>query len=583
MRFPMKRVVGFLVPGIAAALIASGSVSAADGAAYTVTDLGTLGGVGSVATGLNNRGEVVGFATRSDGLVGFLYSGGSLHELPLVPYAINDRGDIVGESYRFGGVSSHAALFTAGTLVDLGTLPFGNHSVAYAINNNQQIVGNSLRAGLGTGSDHAFLWEMGSMRDLGVLAPDYSIAQRINGRGDVVGSSTNPVSNSLHGFLYSNGLMRDLGTLGGRASQALGINDDGVIVGVASTPSDDTHPFVYHDGSMTDLGLSDGFLQGVAWSINAGGDIVGTEDKMVFLSSHAFIHTHGTTTDLNDLISADSGWVLQEANTINDIGQIVGYGRFEGQQRAFLLTPVVPAQPPSVTPSISGTLGNNGWYISNVDVSWTVSGGDLPITATTGCDPVSITADTIGVTLTCTATSAGGSTTASVDVKRDATAPVVTYAGNHGSYTIDQAVNITCAASDPVPGSGLESTTCADADGPAYSFGVGDHTLSATAHDRAGNTGGNATTFTVVATPASLCALTVQFVQATGKKRGAGAVPTGACHGLDELAARPSPQARSALINAYQHSIGGLAQAGWFTTDQATTLVQLSNALSTPA
>jgi hypothetical protein len=43
--------------------------------------------------------------------------------------------------------------------------------------------------------------------------------------------------------------------------------------------------------------------------------------------------------DLNALISANSGWVLQIARAINVAGEIVGTGAVEGTQHAFLLTP----------------------------------------------------------------------------------------------------------------------------------------------------------------------------------------------------------------------------------------------------
>lgn len=44
--------------------------------------------------------------------------------------------------------------------------------------------------------------------------------------------------------------------------------------------------------------------------------------------------------DLNNLIPASSGWVLVEANAINNTGQITGYGLKGGHNHAFLLTPV---------------------------------------------------------------------------------------------------------------------------------------------------------------------------------------------------------------------------------------------------
>jgi len=78
---------------------------------------------------------------------------------------------------------------------------------------------------------------------------------------------------------------------------------------------------------------------------------------------------------------------------------------------------------PVVTPNMSGTLGNNGWYTSDVQIAWATTDTGAPISATEGCDANSVVTDTSGVTFTCTATSAGGSTTQSVTVKRDATAP----------------------------------------------------------------------------------------------------------------------------------------------------------------
>jgi hypothetical protein len=48
-----------------------------------------------------------------------------------------------------------------------------------------------------------------------------------------------------------------------------------------------------------------------------------------------------TPTDLNSLIPLDSGWILEQALSINDAGQIIGYGNYQGQPaKTFLLTPV---------------------------------------------------------------------------------------------------------------------------------------------------------------------------------------------------------------------------------------------------
>jgi len=49
--------------------------------------------------------------------------------------------------------------------------------------------------------------------------------------------------------------------------------------------------------------------------------------------------SHGMR-DLNSLIPANSGWTLINANSINNVGQITGYGSRNGHNHAFVLTPV---------------------------------------------------------------------------------------------------------------------------------------------------------------------------------------------------------------------------------------------------
>jgi hypothetical protein len=43
--------------------------------------------------------------------------------------------------------------------------------------------------------------------------------------------------------------------------------------------------------------------------------------------------------DLNDFIPAGSPWYLQNASSINDAGEIVGWGTINGEVHAFLATP----------------------------------------------------------------------------------------------------------------------------------------------------------------------------------------------------------------------------------------------------
>jgi len=86
------------------------------------------------------------------------------------------------------------------------------------------------------------------------------------------------------------------------------------------------------------------------------------------------------------------------------------------------VTLVTDTTPPVITPVVTGTLGNNGWYKSNVTVAWTVTDNESTVTSP-ACTSSTVTTDTAGQTFSCSATSAGGTASNSVTIKRDASAP----------------------------------------------------------------------------------------------------------------------------------------------------------------
>jgi hypothetical protein len=87
---------------------------------------------------------------------------------------------------------------------------------------------------------------------------------------------------------------------------------------------------------------------------------------------------------------------------------------------------IADVTPPVITPHITGTLGSNGWYRSAVAVNWSVSDPESGVASSTGCAPTNLTADTAGITLTCSATNGVGlSSSVPINIKIDQTPPVI--------------------------------------------------------------------------------------------------------------------------------------------------------------
>ena len=150
---------------------------------------------------------------------------------------------------------------------------------------------------------------------------------------------------------------------------------------------------------------------------------------------------------------------------------------------------VTDSTAPVITPNINGTLGLDGWYVSNVGVTWTVADNGSPITSQVGCGPVSLTIDTAGQTLTCTAISAGGTSSQSLTLKRDATIPLVSLLTPANGATYDQhtTVNANYSCSDSLAGLTSCAGTVANAT-PIDTATTGSKTFTVTATDAAGNT-----------------------------------------------------------------------------------------------
>ena len=291
---------------------------------YSVTEIGTLGGFTS-GRGVNASGMVVGESDITSGAYqyhAFLWNGAAISDLGTFggpqsdALGINNRGQVTGWAST-SPTEADAFLYANGQMIDLGP-GFGA-----AINDRGQITGGGL---------HAFLYSDGQRIDLGTLGGSTSDGRAINDFGDVVGESQTANPFFLHAFLYTSGRMLDLGTLGGH-SEAWGINNHGQVTGQSVTTSGLWHAFLYSNGQMIDL--TPGDLEGAGFAINDDGWVTG------YIGGSAFLYANGHLMYLDSLVDPGLGIRLLTGTAFNSNGQILVNGLDgSGQGRAFLLTPV---------------------------------------------------------------------------------------------------------------------------------------------------------------------------------------------------------------------------------------------------
>lgn len=334
-------------------IAASAVVAPFASAAWSITDLGTFGGSYSVATGINNLGQVVGTAQTTPtiiwtgDLVGFSHAfisapnGGALTDLGQlgetgsIALGVNDAGRVVGSSALFGDTPAGFVTGAGGA----GLMPLGGSEASAGfkypvdINNLGQVVGSDGASSypfmtgpnatgfVAIGADQSvplpwgepvgindrgqvamsagYLWtQAGGAQALGA---DVFEATAINEAGQIVGRSL-----VGGGFISAadGGALQFLGTLGGAFSVPAGLNNLGQVVGLSETADGQRHAFV----------------------TGAQGDAL---------------------TDLELLAEiAAAGWSGLVAAAINDLGQIAGSGLIGGDRHAFLLSPTAPIPEP---------------------------------------------------------------------------------------------------------------------------------------------------------------------------------------------------------------------------------------------
>ena len=149
---------------------------------------------------------------------------------------------------------------------------------------------------------------------------------------------------------------------------------------------------------------------------------------------------------------------------------------------------------PEITGTVAGAQGANGWYVSDVAVTWTVSDPETGIDSSSGCGPVTLTEDTLGETLTCTATNGVGvSSSESATIKIDQTNPEINIT-SPAEFAVDPVdVDVNFSVSDGLSGVQSLVATLEDGTDPiTISSGhtitqAGIYTLTVEATDNAGN------------------------------------------------------------------------------------------------
>lgn len=239
------------------------------------------------AVAINDKGHVLGHWTTVAGQRrGFIYHGGSAHDIGVIPGQITTYTDINYGGYitAYGQIldsmnGPHSYLRAPdGTFTDIGSLPFDNPMTnAYAINNHKQIVGSSGPLVFPDQPLRAFIWNKGIMSDLGDFGFDPNVSLAINDCGQVTGYASLPEGfRNEVAFLYSKGRM---------------VNIDG------RPPTTDR----YSGGT----------------GINCHGHVVGYSNHL-----SGFIYRGRKMESLNALIDPKAGWDVYYPRAINNAGQI---------------------------------------------------------------------------------------------------------------------------------------------------------------------------------------------------------------------------------------------------------------------
>lgn len=324
---------------------------ASDAPLYRVRDLGVLpGGSDSIAYAINNRNEVVGLSTITNGAFApysaFLFKAGNLvdigaqfdvggFEVSSAAVDINDSGLIAGYTYSdVTRIQTPFLLKKKNVFFNGGALDGHQINSIVAINDNGDFTGES--------ESGAYLFDDRGFHALPLLGTNLELdVFGLNNSGEVAGWATDADFRAWAVVATAENIINLGAAPGASFSLASAINDSGHVVGNNSflaTEPNMTLGFLYKDGFMTNIGTLAGWQVCQPKAINEHDQIVGecfAEPSEVT----GFVYLNGSMHDLNQsLVNAD-GFVIQRVSDINDRGVIVGTAARNGALRAVMLTP----------------------------------------------------------------------------------------------------------------------------------------------------------------------------------------------------------------------------------------------------
>jgi probable HAF family extracellular repeat protein len=228
----------------------------------------------------------------------------------------------------------HAFLWNAGTMTDLGTLG-GTTSSATAINERGQVIGTSTTPG---GATHGFIWQNGRMIDLGSFFGADSTPAAINDQGEIVGAITTPLGNPIVAFKWENGHLTNLGRFGAPAAQAQDVNNNGVIlVEATNAAGNPKYALIVDHGKTINLG-SLGGAPTMARQLNDRNQAIGLSFTRNPRGRRSFVWQHGTMTALPTYDGVSPPW--GDVSKIDDVGDVIGTAYLPHRQAGVIWKPI---------------------------------------------------------------------------------------------------------------------------------------------------------------------------------------------------------------------------------------------------